>query len=116
LKIRCGKISHPILTCCYTNEFEIAIKEVFINSSYKPILRPLSDLTKEIEVNGERFVPIVELSYYANEQTNKGKVGLEWGIVNTFPYLDIQKLLSWHFDIYNLIEQGLAIDINTLND
>jgi len=27
-----------------------------------PILRPLSDLTKEIEVNGEKFVPIVELS------------------------------------------------------
>lgn len=26
-----------------------------------PILRPLSDLTKEIEVNGEKFVPIIEL-------------------------------------------------------
>jgi hypothetical protein len=24
----------------------------------KPILRPLSDLTKEIEVNGEKFIPI----------------------------------------------------------
>ena len=31
----------------------------------KPILRPLSDLTKEIEVNGEKFVPIVELSKIA---------------------------------------------------
>jgi len=28
----------------------------------KPILRPLSDLTKEIEINGEKFVPILELS------------------------------------------------------
>ena len=27
----------------------------------KPILRPLSDLTKEIEVNGEKFVPMMEL-------------------------------------------------------
>lgn len=25
---------------------------------FKPILRPLSDLTKEIEVDGKRFVPI----------------------------------------------------------
>lgn len=37
-----------------------------VNSSYqvsefKPLLRNLPDLTKEIEVNGERFVPIVEL-------------------------------------------------------
>jgi hypothetical protein len=28
---------------------------------FKPILRPLSDLTKEIEHNGERFIPMVEL-------------------------------------------------------
>lgn len=27
----------------------------------KPILRPLSDLTKEIEVDGEKFVPIIKL-------------------------------------------------------
>lgn len=32
------------------------------NNSYKPILRPLSDLTKEIEHNGEKFVPIVALA------------------------------------------------------
>ena len=28
----------------------------------KPILRPLSDLTKEIEVNGEKFVPYINLA------------------------------------------------------
>jgi len=27
----------------------------------KPILHPLSDLTKEIEVNGEKFVPLTEI-------------------------------------------------------
>lgn len=27
----------------------------------RPILRPLSDLTKEIEVNGEKFIPLVKL-------------------------------------------------------
>lgn len=32
-----------------------------MDENAKPILHPLSDLTKEIEVNGERFVPIVEI-------------------------------------------------------
>ncbi len=38
----------------------------------KPILRPLSDLTKEIQHNGEKFVPIVELHKIATEH-QKGK-------------------------------------------
>jgi len=29
---------------------------------FYPILHPLSDLTKEIEHNGERFVPLIELA------------------------------------------------------
>ena len=43
----------------YTDEFI----EKFITSDVQlAILRPLSDLTKEIEHKGERFVPIVELA------------------------------------------------------
>ena len=80
----------------------------------KPLLRPLSDLTKEIELNGEKFVPIEMLSYYANEQTEKGTTGLEWGIVSSLPYTDIEKILEWHFDVFSLIPNGIAIDINTL--
>lgn len=39
------------------------------NTEYDLILRPLSDLAKEIEVNGEKFIPIVELweKYEAHE-------------------------------------------------
>lgn len=29
-----------------------------------PVLRPLSDLIKEIEINGEKFVPIIEISKF----------------------------------------------------
>ena len=39
----------------------------------KPILRPLSNLTKEIEVNGEKFIPlkrIVEIRSNTKEQIN----------------------------------------------
>lgn len=109
----------------------------------KPILRPLSDLTKEIEVNGEKFVPIIELAklfhicksavtHFSNIR-NDGFYGIsvnchvenddgrfayyqirneEFVLSNT--YEEVQKLLEWHFDVFGLIESGLAIDINTL--
>ena len=46
------------------------------NKDYKPILRPLSDLTKEIEHKGETFIPIVELARMAWKEPliNKFKI------------------------------------------
>jgi len=73
------------------------------------ILRPLSDLTEEIEHNGEKFIPdhILygfewELGYLAHS----GWVGFKRAeeVRN--------QLLEWHFDIFGLIKQGLAIDMN----
>jgi len=105
---------------------------------YKPILHPLSDLTKEIEVNGEKFVPIVELlklEYPTQEKTGRySEITVsENGFPNAFykyqanrcltiytshidgiSFWNIKKLIEWHFDIYGLIEENLAIDINTL--
>lgn len=37
---------------------------------FKPILRPLSDLTKEIEHNGERVVPLIELAKLTEPNLN----------------------------------------------
>lgn len=56
LKILNGWGDITTLTCFYLDDDN---NGVFFN--IKPILRPLSDLTKEIEVNGEKFVPIEEL-------------------------------------------------------
>jgi hypothetical protein len=122
----------------------------------KPILRPLSDLTKEIEHNEDSFTPIIELLQINHElvfnyriENELGKELFEheinggcivWDDVNrrnAFTYskegLDhsflwtydgdemtvnqydlFQKLFEWHFDVFNLIPQDLAIDINTL--
>jgi hypothetical protein len=106
-----------------------------VNGWLIPILRPLSDLTREIEVNGEKFVPIVELARIKHPT---------FGMRNKFWYEDypnyctvcdytamniqvfkedtgynkfyiIQKLYQWHFDIFGLIQRGDAIDLNTLN-
>ncbi len=94
----------------------------------KPILRPLSDLTKEIEVGGERFIPIDKLNelfgYSECRLVKYLNGGIGWRIDSSFSntaitftdmYYPIEKLFEWHFDVFGLIESGLSIDINTLS-
>ena len=76
----------------------------------KIYLRPLSDLTKEIEVNREKFVPINRMELYGYYD----KSCLNPNNVKSISYNMIQFLFEWHFDVFGLIEKGLAIDINTL--
>jgi hypothetical protein len=82
----------------------------------KPILRPLSDLTKEIEHNGERFVPSerynIDKDFLYEIDTNQEDI----------IYIDVLEmynlfliLLEMHFDVFGLIDKGLAIDTNTLD-
>ena len=78
---------------------------------HRLILRPLSDLTKEIEHNGEKFAPYIKL-------VNEGH-GYLWGKLKTYnmdavDYGCVQKLFEWHFDVFGLIENNLAINKNTL--
>jgi hypothetical protein len=76
----------------------------------KLMLRPLSDLTKEIEINGERFVPYEKLKkMYPIDTFSNTSNTAQWS------YRIIQKLAEWHFDFQGLIPAGLAIDINNLN-
>lgn len=78
-------------------------------------LRPLSDLKKEIEHNGEKFVPIEWLQdkFYTLTLDKQCEMIIEderW--INQCDYILIQYLLEWHFDIYGLIDQNLAINLN----
>lgn len=114
-------------------------------------LRPLSDLTKEIEYNGEKFIPLFELFKLIHEyhlvdfrieneseisyQVDNGwnhvmslnNIGLDFGYDQLeqrfhlmydfncydFNYIEMhEKLLEWHFDVFGLIDNDLAIDIN----
>jgi len=84
----------------------------------KPILRPLSDLTKEIaddfynytepydsfevRVNGMTIV------YRYNNKDSWREVDMSKGVSN------IDKMNKHHLDYRKLIEKGLAIDINTI--
>ena len=87
----------------------------------KPVLHPMTDLDKEIEINGEKFTPNKKLNEL-NLPTYT--VGLGWSY-RGFAFISIRsidsykKMIEWHFDVEwlsseGLIEQGLAIDINTL--
>lgn len=130
----------------------------------RPFLRPMSDIVKEIEVNGKKFIPllallkiisttehehkIVDIAFktynmcgiishafvdYANETSNLGTLIYRFSYdleFRRFGHFDktrniplgvpfqvdlFDKLNEWHFDYRGLIEQGLAIDINTLS-
>lgn len=74
----------------------------------KPILRPLSDLTKEIEHNEKKYLGNGEFS--ENEWTDY-KITKD---ILRLDYNSINELIKRHFDVFNLIEKELAIDINTL--
>lgn len=69
--------------------------------TFKPILRPMTDLTKE-ELIEQGFTS------YIDYLTHEKRTPLE------APYNKVQYLLSKHYDVFGLIEQGLAIDINTI--
>ena len=91
----------------------LAIDSVdFFYNFCKPILRPLSDLTKEIEHNGEKFVPNYnsDFKYFTPYELSYFIESIPHGL----NYNQMQKLLEWHFDIFGLIDNGLAIDINTI--
>ena len=72
---------------------------------FRAILRPLSDLKKHIV--REYYVSQVD-----DDLTRIIRETLSYPENQSYSYTSF--LLSKHFDIFGLIEKGLAIDINTL--
>lgn len=100
----------------------------------KPILRPLSDLTKEI--NGVvHLVRIADLYLKPRKHTiNDNKAVSKYGYLEfeistnrffekdgcsellqpTYSFDMLNYLFQHHFDVFSLIDNNLAIDINTI--
>lgn len=78
----------------------------------KPILRPLSDLKDDsfIDINNQ-YPNTPNWDYYKEDWIVSGK-NLSDTIIE---YCVMQWLIENHFDVFGLIEAGLAIDINTLD-
>lgn len=96
-------------------------------SEFKPLLRPLSYLTEEIEHNGERFVPIKRIQELFNlsEQSSYLLADTVKSLSDFFFTRDLtdvfrfetvvsinSKLHEWHFDTANLLGLGLALPID----
>lgn len=94
----------------------------------KPLLRPMSDLFKEIEHQGEK-VCVAELirDSAPNEKHLWGINTKQQTLTNitrerfwmplkeplSLPYWAIEILFEYHFDVFGLIENGLAEPIKT---
>ena len=92
--------------------------EYVVLNQFKPILRPLSDLTKEFEVAKRGNVTPCDFWLGHNEGTRINHFLRLTATRNYFdnqlPYMVMIKLFQWHFDVFGLIPEGLAIDVNTL--
>jgi hypothetical protein len=110
-------------------------------------LRPLSDLTKPIKVDGynegKEFIPLVELAKNSDDIVSEYSLEIiksvpncieigdgyilqylghsfmcfdeedaQYSPINNVHLFDL--LNQWHFDYRNLINDGLAVDINTI--
>ena len=99
-----------------TDIHEEDIAPLFI-SEYGLCLRPLSDLTKEIEHKGEKFVPLKMINYFSQD----GNRSFEYILskkdikIEDLPFWVINLLLEWKFDLADLISKGEAIDVNILD-
>lgn len=90
----------------------------------KPILRRLSDLTREIEHQGERFVPsnvLMDLFSLDSIDVTDYGISIDNGYACSYSLMRsneiIQKLYSWHFWTGDQSRFGKdIIDINTLNN
>lgn len=91
---------------------------------FKPLVRPFTDLIKDIEIEGNRIIPITSLMMGQMDLRLK-----DFSILNNliladgFPVLDLanmklsleqwQLLMKWHFWVYDqrVFEAGLVIDL-----
>ncbi|ENA1807862.1 hypothetical protein [Flavobacterium psychrophilum] len=74
---------------------------------YKPILRPMSDLHCDFEIDNCNVYN--SLSVRSRSDLNYSEPSFtKWA------YDDVQKLLKLRFDVFGLIEKGIAISIHDI--
>lgn len=97
-------VEHNIISSL--NHGNVLIKD------FKPGLRPLSDLTKEIEHNGKKFIPIKRIEELTG--INDEYFGWETEAITKWLTYDAMVLLfEWYFNVFDL-PKNLWVDINSL--
>lgn len=103
------------LTKDYVEYFEEGrtVTEECVFSDCFPLLRPISDLTKEISINGKNVIPIDGMFLPCGER----KILESWAKENKcwlgqqLSYLPYQMLFAMSFDVFNLLDNKLAINL-----
>ena len=74
----------------------------------KPLLHPLSRLVEPMVFDKNNISYAAEIKLFT-------RVDVEWTIQSPLgcDYETVQKLFKWHFDVFGLIEKGLALPIET---
>lgn len=113
------------LQCIYTDTFgqlekgylttlmtpDIISVDCCIDKDAKPILRPLKDVGTYI-IDKEHNITFIESTGFYSESGID--FFIERVITGLVEMIIWQKLIEYHFDVFCLIEKGLAIDKNTL--
>lgn len=93
----------------------LRIMEVYGYEHFSLVLRPLSDIQKYFEplfTTDENISKLLSEEYICPFSINDiGDCLAEYLPFNTF-----QLLIEHHFDVYELIDKGFAIDMNTLDN
>ena len=79
------------------------LKPFISEPRFKPILYPLSDLTKPKFPDGSK-----------NSNPTWWKLKIQVGILDSLDYNTVQELLEKHYDLFGLIEKNLAISVHEL--
>lgn len=132
-----GYLEHPLLgqhpsgNICWI-DVEFVAKYGIALAGYKPVLRPMSDLNREITHKGETFIPIeciAEMTREDGKDSNWTHDLINWfgeydPIWNTYELLRalpewltipvIDKICEWMFDYRGLIDAGLAVSVHDL--
>lgn len=126
-RIEYGSTNQPTGIYQMSGVYETSVVEGFNydnnvkTDKLKPILHPLSDLTKEIEHNGEVFIPIDKLYHLDMLRCDISffrfiNLDIVADHIHSNKFLEFTLILAkWHFDIAKLIDKGEAIDVNILD-
>ena len=96
--------------CYWIKEKDPYIFGVWGLRRIKPLLRPLSQLTEEIEHNGDKFVPI-DYNAFKHDKDHLVDFANNFKNYKSVKYGIMERLFEWHFDVFGLIEKGLAVPI-----
>lgn len=84
---------------------------------FKLHLHPMSDIDKYLNKLSEWLYNQEPESFndvWGAKKWIKATIHLKGYEIQSLPYKIVNKLIEWHFDVFFLIKEGLAIDINTI--